>query len=247
MAKKWHDDDSFWETFEPTLFGQKLMAGTSDEVDNIIKLLDMRNDAHILDLCCGLGRHSLEFARRSFSVTGVDITAKYIEEAKAESSSEGLDVEFVIDDARSFCRENAFDVVLNMSTSFGYFEDPTEDIKVIENIYASLKPGGKFAIDLMGKESLAQFFQERDWHEEDGVVLLSERKISDNWSTIVNRWILLKDGQRYEKEFSLRLYSAYELTELLKKSGFKSVTVYSDLDGSPYNLHAKRLITVAQK
>ena len=245
--KKWHEDDSFWETFEPTLFGEKLIAQTPDEVEKIIKLVKLEPDAKILDLCCGIGRHCLEFAKRSFTITGVDRTAKYLDEARQAAAEKNLEIDFLLDDARTYRQPDTFDFVLSMLTSFGYFEDPADDEKVLRNIFDSLKNQGCVLIDVMGKESLAHFFQERDWHQEHDALLLSERKIIDNWSAILNRWILIKDNQRFEKEFSLRIYSAYELTELLKKCGFSNVTAYSDLDGSPYRLHAKRLITVAQK
>ena len=64
---------------------------------------------------------------------------------------------------RSFCRPEAFDVVLNMYSSLGYFEDIEEDKQVLKNIYRSLKNKGKLLIDLMGKEILARIFRERDW------------------------------------------------------------------------------------
>lgn len=248
VKREWHEEKSFWETFEPTLFGEKVMSRTSEEVDKITTLLGLNGSGgSVLDLCCGVGRHSLELARRGYDVTGVDITAKYLERAKVAASDEDLAAEFVQDDARAFIREGAFDVVLNMYTSFGYFDQPDDDEKVIANVYASLKKGGKFAIDLVGKECLVTAFHAKDWHEEDGAILLSERRIEDNWSKIVTKWILVKDSTRCEKEFALRLYSAYELTELLKKCGFKKIKTYSDLDGSKYNQHAKRLIAVAEK
>ncbi|MCK4999119.1 MAG: class I SAM-dependent methyltransferase [Anaerohalosphaera sp.] len=248
VKRQWHEEKSFWETFEPTLFGEKVMSRTNEEVDKITTLLGFNGDrGRIVDLCCGVGRHSLELARRGFSVTGVDITAKYLDGARKKAEDEGLDAQFVQEDVRSFVREGAFDAALNMYTSFGYFEQPDDDKKVIENVYASLKEGGRFAIDLVGKDQLVTAFQPRDWHEEDGTLLLSERRIEDNWTKIVTKWILIKDGTRTEKEFALRLYSEYELKELLKKCGFKKINTYSNLDGEKYHQHAKRLIAVAKK
>ena len=148
---------------------------------------------------------------------------------------------------RSFCEPNAFDVVINMLTSFGYFEDAADDKRVLENIYKSLKDGGKLLIDIVGKEVLARVFQERRWQEEDGVIVLEEAKLAEDWSSIDNRWIILKDGRRDEYRFWLRLYSAVELCELLKVCGFCRVDVYGDLSGSLYDHNAKRLVVVAHK
>src|SRR5207244_6079914 len=80
-------------------------------------------------------------------------------------------------------------------TSFGYFENPQEDRQVAMNISHSLKPRGVLVMEMMGKEVLARIFQERDWHEEDGVLILEERKIRSGWDWIDARWILFQDGK----------------------------------------------------
>jgi SAM-dependent methyltransferase len=200
-----------------------------------------------LDLCCGPGRHSLEFARRGFSVVGVDRTKIYLEKARKQAQAEGLEVEFVQKDMRHFRRAKSFDVVLNLFTSFGFFEDEKDDQLVIKNVASSLRDGGSFVIDIIGKEILARIFRERDWHETDGGIMLEERKVTKDWSWMENRWIMIKDGKIKEFCLYLRPYSAAELIALLKASGFDSVQVFGNLAGDPYDNNAKRLITVARK
>lgn len=249
MEKKqpWYNQDTYWTTFEPMLFHRKRLADTAAQVDHIIKLLQIEHGAKILDLCCGIGRHSLEFARRGFQVTGVDRTKSYLDKAKQQAKAEDLPIEFVTEDMRAFYRADAFDVVINMFTSFGYFEDADDDRRVIENVYGSLKSGGKFLIEMMGKELIARDFRERDWNEINGVIILEERKLSNNWEKIENRWIVLKDDQQVEYKFVLRLYSALELSSLLKQCGFSEVKVYGSLEGIEYDHRAKRLVVVVSK
>ena len=245
--KPWYEQDDFWVTFESVLFTQQRITGAAEEVEQLVSLLDLQKPLSICDLCCGVGRHSLELARRGFEVTGVDRTPRYLGRARSRAKEEGLNVEFVASDARSFSRPEAFDVVLNLFTSFGYFEDGDDDRKVLENIYSSLKSGGRLVMELVGKEALARIFRERDWHELDDAILLEERKLSEDWRRIENRWILLKDGRQHERRFSLRLYSAVELKELLKQCGFSQADIYGSLTGEPYDQNAKRLVVVAQK
>jgi SAM-dependent methyltransferase len=167
----WHEQDDFWESVP--LFGPERMEAAPQEVDTIIAMLGLQPGAVILDLCCGVGRHSLEFARRGYAVTGVDRTAAYLQTAREVSAAENLDVEWVQADAREFLRPEAFDLAINMYTSFGYFEDPAEDRRVAENLFRSLKPGGSLMIDLMGKERLARIFSPRSWDElPDGSLFL---------------------------------------------------------------------------
>lgn len=214
--KSWYQDDHFWKVVEPILFGEKRVANAATEVDQLTKLLQLESPAKVLDLCYGHGRHSLEFSRRGFAVTGVDRTGVYLRRAQKQADSEGLKIEFVQEDMRQFCRPNAFDLTLNLFTSFGYFESPAEDRRVLVNVHKSLKPGGRLVMDLMGKEIIARIFRERDWHEEDGVIWLQQRSISQDWSWIDNRWILLRGDKRDEFRVSHRIYSAAELTGLLK-------------------------------
>jgi SAM-dependent methyltransferase len=245
--KPWHEDDTFWETWGPLMFTPERVVGSVDEVTGIIKLLDIKPGADILDLGCGIGRISLEFARRGFRVTGVDRTKSYIEQARKQAGKENLHVEFVHADMRTFVRPASFDCTVSMYTSFGYFEDPADDRRVVNNIYKSLKPGGVFLIETHGKETLARIFQERNWVEEDGVIWLQERKVSQNWSWMWNRWIMIKGKERIEGEVSHRLYAATEMKDLLTAGGFSSVDIYGNLAGRPYDHKAQRLITVGHE
>lgn len=247
MKNSWYENDDFWETVAPLLFGENRWAATAMEVDQIVALLRVPATASILDMCCGPGRHALELARRHFCVTGVDRTAQYLEMAQKRAEREGLSVEFVQEDMRHFCRPETFDGVLLVFTSFGYFEDPDDNRQVLVNVYTSLKKGGRLVIELMGKEVLARIFRERDWGEQDGVFHLEERKFNEDWSKIENRWIIISDQTKKEFRFSHWIYSASELSALVKECEFSSVEVYGDLGGAPYDCTARRLVVVAQK
>jgi len=246
-VKSWHEDDRFWERTAPFQFSERRWAAAPAEVDRISTLLELKPRALVLDLCCGPGRHSLELARRGFQVTGVDRTPRFLEEARRRAQMEELEIEFVQEDMREFRRPEAFDAAINLFTSFGYFADPKEDRKVLENIYASLKPGGRLLLDVMGKEVLARSFRPRDWGEEEGIILLEERRLHDGWSRIETRWIIVQDGKREEFTISLRLYSGAELAALLNEVGFSAVELFGNLEGSPYDQEAKRLVALGLK
>jgi SAM-dependent methyltransferase len=245
--KTWHENDEFWETMGTMMFSERRWEIASAEMYQVVPLLDVNPGGAVLDLCCGPGRHSLELSRRGFIVTGVDRTAAYLERAKANAESEDLSIEFVEADMRMFYRPDAFDGAIMMYTSFGYFEDPTENLQVLLNVYRSLKEGGALVMDLMGKEVLARIFQERGWDEDDGVIYLQERKVCKDWSWIENRWILIRDQERHEFNTSHWVYSATELFGMLIDCGFETVKVYGDLEGAPYDHTAKRLVVVARK
>jgi SAM-dependent methyltransferase len=245
--KDWYENDDFWETMAPKIFSKEHWERAPKEVDKIILLLEISPDSYILDLCCGPGRHSLELARRGFKVLGVDRTLKYLEKARKQAKTEKLNVEFLQEDMRKFYKPKTFDIVINLYTSFGYFENQEDDEKVLNNIYLSLKSGGKLLLDLVGIATLAPIFTERSWEEENGIIFLRESKPIEGWSKIKNRWIMIKDNMRKEFTFIHRMYSGSEISKLLYKSGFKSVELVGDLKGNPYDHTARRLIAIAIK
>ncbi len=245
--KIWYEDEKLWKGVAPLLFNQKCIETAAEEVKQAVKLSGIRKGAKVLDLCCGIGRHSVELARRGFNVIGVDLTEEYIDKARRKARAQGLNVQFIRDDMRRFCQLDYFDAAINMFTAFGYFENPADDRRVLTNIYYSLRKGGTLIIDVVGKEIIARIFCRRHWDEDNGRIFLQERKIRQDWSWIDNRWIILENGKRREFRFGHRIYSAAELTGLLKDCGFSSVRIYGDLTGADYDHNAKRLIAVAKK
>ncbi len=239
----WHEKNAFWHSMAPKLFSRVILEKAASDVDRLIELTGVSPPCKVLDLCCGPGRHAVELARRGYRVTGVDRTKEYLDKAAEDFP----DIEFIEADMRDFRRTDAFSLVLNLYTSFGYFEDPADDRKVVENVYESLVPGGKFIMELMGKEVLARIFRKRDWYEERGIIYLEERRVLEDWKWVEARWLKL-DGEKMEEyTISHRLYSALELKELLTELGFGEVEIYGSLAGISYDQNAERLVAVARK
>ncbi len=248
MGHRWHDQDEFWETYTNVMFSEERIERTRGQVNALISLLNIKPNDAILDLCCGIGRHSLELARRGFKVTGVDRTQHYLEIARTQAEEEELDVNFIEADMREFQTESSYDVILSMFTSFGYFEDPQDQFRVLRCMYTSLKPGGRVLLDLLGKEKLARTFRERDWHRTEAGFKLEERRISRDWSWLESSWILItNEGKVNEWNVSHWIYSAAEMKKMLKSAGFSEHEVYGSLTGTPYDHEANRLVIIGRK
>ncbi|MDC7124287.1 MAG: class I SAM-dependent methyltransferase, partial [Spirochaetales bacterium] len=158
-SSDWFKNEEFWKLYEPLMFDPDRMADTGLEVDGIIALADLHPNQNILDACCGSARHSVEFAKKGFNVTGVDITEAYLKEARENIKNAGVNVDLVKDDVRKFKKPSSYDFAMNYYTSFGYFDDPEDDLTFCKNICDSLKKGGSFLIDTIGKETVALHFK----------------------------------------------------------------------------------------
>ncbi len=248
MSVDWFDDDVLWKIMEPVMFTEARIAHTPAEVDSIKSLGKIQHEDAILDLCCGVGRHSLELARRGHKVVGVDRTKLYLERAVMNAKKEKLDIEFIQDDMRTFYRKNSFDVVLSMFTSFSYFEDHEEQMLVLRNIYSSLRAGGRFVFESAGKEILAKIFLRQNWSEWPHGFMMEEREAIENWSKMHNKWIFIeRNGTVHRWDVTHWIYSGSEIKEMLEKVGFSDIKVYGNLDGRPYDNEATRLVVVATK
>jgi SAM-dependent methyltransferase len=256
---QWFCDVDFWEQFAPVMFDDAHWAEVPVVADAVTRLLrfDPYGETHtsgggsggpkILDVCCGFGRISAELARMGYAVTGVDITESYLKTAREDAAYENLDIEYIHADARSFVRPSFFDAAVNLYISFGYFSDQKDDLLLLRNVFQSLKKGGCFIIETLGKEIAVRDFVEAEWFERAGSTVLTEYEALDSWTFLKNRWILLKDGKRFEKTFTQRLYSASELRAMLLEAGFDNVEIYGDWDENPYDRRAAKLIAVGRK
>jgi SAM-dependent methyltransferase len=243
----WYESAEFWEINRPYIFGPQAWERAGPEVEGSLAYLGPDPGARILDLCCGPGRHALELARRGFRVTAVDLQQAHLDELRASAGARGLDVELVKADMREFRRPAAFDGAINLFTSFGYFEDPAEDRRVLENLHASLRPGARLVLDMVGKELIARHFVARDWARAGDELVLMERWIEGDLGWIGNRDLHVGSAGRREVRYEHRLYSGVELRDLLAACGFGEIRLFGNFDGSPYDLAARRLIAVARR
>ena len=242
------ESDEFWAWFGEFGFSDDLWDLAPGEVDKVLSLTQPPDGGSVLDLACGPGRHSIELARRGYRVTGTDRTSDYIDEARHRAAESAIDVEFLVADMRSFVRPQAFDLVVNLYSSFGYFEDEEEHRRVIRNVHQSLKPGGRLIVDLVGREPIAlRFRPEAVTRYPNGTVIVEERRILNDWRHHESTWTRISDGVASTYTIRMRLYGASDLTALLQNCGFHEVEVFGSLDGAPYDLTARRLIAVARK
>ena len=245
--KEWFQDERFWDEFAPFMFDETRWAMAETEVEQIRVLSGVEPPAKVLDLCCGVGRHSLAFARRGFTVTGVDLTASYLEAAEDSAAAENLEIEFIHEDGRAFRRPGEFALCVDLGASFGYFSNADDDALMLRRCQENLAAGGVLVLETIGKETAARAFVESETVERDGWTVSARYRVLGDWEKLGNAWRAEKEGTVYERSFAIRLYAGTELRSLLLGAGFESAALYGDLDGRPYDQRAEMLVAVARK
>ena len=243
----WFENEDFWRELYPYMFSAERISAAKEEV-NHIEALTQCTRGKVLDLCCGPGRHALEFALRGFEVTGVDRSAFLLQRAHERASDAKVRVEWVNEDMRDFVRSATFDLACSLFTSFGYFREEDDDLRVLRNLHQSLKPTGVLVIEVLGKERLARTWQSAICTElPDGSLVVQRPQLQDDCCRVHADWTLIKDGHARSFTFEHAVYSGRELKDRLLNSGFEQVQLFGDLQGSPYNLDAARLVAIAHK
>jgi D-alanine-D-alanine ligase len=207
---------------------------TSQEIDVFTEILNLQPKDHILDLCCGQGRHSLELARRGYTnLEGLDRSHYLIQRARKSAKREILPIKFREGDARKIpYAPDMFDIIMILGNSFGYFESINDDLKVLKETFRVLKPWGKILIDISDGEYLRNNFQARSWEWIDKEhFVCRERALSIDKQRLISREVInhVNDGVLVDQFYAERLYSKKNFKELLEKAGFSNIDFHGEI------------------
>ena len=204
------------------------IENTRREVDFIVSSAAIQPHSHILDLCCGQGRHCLELARRGFKhVMGLDRSRYLVRLAKKRAQNEGLQVLFKEGDARNpRLPESSIDCVAIMGNSFGYFSNKQDDEKVLTAVGKILRPSGQLVLDITDGGHMHEHFEKRSWEWiDEHHFVCRERSISQDGERLISREVIVHDemGVIADQFYAERLYTRESIGKLLEKTGFRNV------------------------
>ena len=120
-------------------------------LDSLITFLHPSPEASILDVACGKGRHSVYLNKKGFDVTGFDLSSESVLHNK---KFENEHLSFYLHDMREVFRSNYFDIVLNLFSSFGYFEKERDNVRCLIANATALKRNGTFVFDYFNAKKI---------------------------------------------------------------------------------------------
>jgi SAM-dependent methyltransferase len=205
---------------------------TVAEVERALAMLRPQGGERVLDLACGIGRHSRELRQRGFEVVGVDISAELLEMAEQEAAERSLDISFVQADLRELDLEDEFDLVLSLNDgAVGYFETDEENYRTFEVVARALRSGGGHLMQLPNVLHAEKSLPQKTWIAGSDTVELSDHHWNAQERYLEGSTVPIRIGEVFEKfepiPFRQRLYSVEELASLYESVGMRLANTFS--------------------
>jgi SAM-dependent methyltransferase len=205
---------------------------TTVEVDRALAMLQPDGGERILDLACGIGRHSRELTRRGFEVVGVEISPDLVEMAARDAEEESLDITFLQADLRELDFEDEFDLVLNLNDgAVGYFETDEENHRTFEVISKALRSGGGHLMQLPNVLHAENHLPRKSWIVGESTLELSDHHWNAQDRYIEGSTVPIRFGEVFDKyepiPFRQRLYTAEELAEIYDSVGMRLANTFA--------------------
>jgi SAM-dependent methyltransferase len=224
--------DWYRSGFPPITAAMPWADRTEAEVERAITMLRPEGGERVLDLACGIGRHSLELRRRGFEVVGVDISADLLAMAEQSAAEAGLEVTFMEADLRELALSDEFDLVLSLNDgAVGYFETDEENRRTFEVIARALREGGGHLMQLPNVLHAERNLPKKSWIVGESTLELSDHHWNAEDRYIEGSTVPIRIGEvfeRYEEiPFRQRLYTVEELTEIYDSVGMRLANTFS--------------------
>ena len=246
MSKK-HTNEWFKDWFNSPYY--HILYNHRDEeeanlfIDNLLEFLKPHPDSRLLDMACGRGRHSIYLNQRGYDVTGVDLSNENIKYASAFESER---LHFFVHDMRNLLFTNYFDYVLNLFTSFGYFERKAENQRSILNMARTLKPGGKLILDFVNVEHILKKGSSKETKSIQGILFNITKQIKNE--RVIKTIQFEVDGQSYNFEEKVMLLKPSDFETYFNFAKLNVQAVFGDYELNDFKPEeSERLIYVVEK
>lgn len=216
-------------------------AVTAADVRLVDALLGGKPPAKVLDVPCGTGRVAVELAALGYDVTGVDLTAEYLADARAAAVARNVELALRESDMRDLPWRDEFDAAVCIGNSFAYF-DRAGNAEFVAAVHRALRPGGAFVLQTnLAAESILANLRGRSWFELGDITFLHDPVYDPRRGVIETEYTLLRDGRRESRKAIYQIYMVWELVELLEAAGFGDVQTIGAKADEPFRAGCQTL------
>jgi ubiquinone/menaquinone biosynthesis C-methylase UbiE len=212
-------------------------------IDNLIDYLQIPIGSKLIDIACGKGRHAKYFNKKGMDVVGVDLSQNSINTAKKD---ENKNLQFSVHDMRENYQENAFDVVANLFTSFGYFENNKDEQKAINAMENNLKKEGILIIDFMNAKKVIANLVLNEQKMINNIQFDITRQVKDGF---ILKDIRITDGKEQQQfQEKVKAITLADYSEFITNAGLKIIDIFGNykLDNFDEEI-SDRLILICKK
>lgn len=242
MAKKWYES-WFDSPFYHILYQERDDIEAANFINTLIDFLQPQKDAKIMDLACGKGRHAFQLAEKGYKVTGLDLSSQSISIAQKQCHP---NLKCAVHDMRLPYKKGYFDFVFSFFTSFGYFTDPLEDLKVLKAVYDNLKQGGIYVLDFLNEQQVRQHLIPYEEKKIGNIVFMISKKIENGF--IYKKINFNSQGVHHSYTERVRLIDPTEMAQLFEQSNLKIIHTFGNYQLEDFQQsNSPRLIFIAQK
>ena len=240
-------DTAWYETWFDSTYYHILYKNRNDDeaekfIHKLLRQLSPAQGSKFLDIGCGAGRHCVQVHNQGHEVVGLDLSENSINTAK---KYEEAGLTFYVHDMRQKFRINYFDYVLNLFTSFGYFDSEREEIKTLEANAGNLKPNGFIVIDYLNAEKVKQNLVEQEQKTIEGVTFQISRKIENNQVIKTIAFESEKGLQQHQEK--VKLLTLVDFERYFDRTGLELTSTFGDYQLNSFNSESDRLILVGKK
>jgi SAM-dependent methyltransferase len=222
-------------------------------VEWISSILPAKDNPRLLDLGCGPGLYAERFCRKGYQVTGVDLSPRSINYARASAAKQGLEIIYVNQDYLDLSVDDPFDIAVLIYRDYGALSD-TNRARILAHAYQALKPNGHLILDVFtplqyqgkGEARTWEFKQEGFWRPEPYLCLESFHRYDDS-NTLLTRYIVITDTGVDCYNIWDHTFEVDDLRRELNRAGFADVDIYGDAAGAEYQANSTIICAVAKK
>jgi len=212
-------------------------------IDNLIDYLQIPKGSKLIDIACGKGRHAKYFNQKGMDVVGVDLSLNSIKTAKKD---ENKNLQFSLHDMRENYQEDTFDVVTNLFTSFGYFENNKDEQKAINAMASNLKKEGLLIIDFMNAKKVIANLVLNEQKRIDGIQFDIIRQVKDGY---ILKDICITDGKEQQQfQEKVKAITLADYSELIANAELKIIDIFGNYKLDDFDEEiSDRLILICKK
>lgn len=247
MKESDKNKDWFAEWFDTPYYHLLYKHRNFDEaalfISNLLNYLQPDKKAVLLDACCGKGRHALYMNKAGFSVDAFDLSENNIRLAQQNQTAT---LHFYKNDIRTPLFLNKYDVVFNLFTSFGYFENEADNISAIKALSDSIKPEGVLVMDFLNAHKTIDNMVEKEQKKVGELTFNIKRKVKNGF--IVKQISFEDNGRKFKFEERVKALYENDFKKYFNLAGLKLFKTAGDYHLNDFNkTTSDRLILFAKK